>query len=94
MGDVMTVVGRSVANDCWFVKAFPFASEAEARAFAPKAAAAPALLERHSADLAELDLLLQAVEAGDPVGEIRVRIKDLMQSKKAVLAAATGSAGE
>jgi len=52
-------------------------------------AAAPALFDLHEADITDLDLLLMAIECGDPSAEIRLRITDMKNRKETALALAT-----
>lgn len=53
-------------------------------------AAAPEMLEQHEADLGDLELLLCAVDAGDPALELRFRINEILRRKSAIIAKAKG----
>ena len=55
--------------------------------------AAPELLAQHEADIVDLDLLLMAIDAGDPSAELRIRVKDIIRRKADALAKAEGGAG-
>jgi hypothetical protein len=63
---------------------------AEGWANARLIAAAPELLGQHEADMVNLDLLAKAIHAGDPMPELVIRITDLLNRKRAVIALATG----
>lgn len=58
------------------------------RADAHLYAAAPEMLDCLESQKADLQLLAMAIEAGDPLPELRVRVKDMIASANAMIAKA------
>lgn len=52
--------------------------------------AAPAMLAALEQGASDLEFLLRAIDAGDPVPELRVRVKDMIASHRAAIAQAKG----
>lgn len=68
----------------------PFGSD-NGEANARLIAAAPELLGQHEADMTDLELLAKAIHAGDPMPELVIRITDMLNRKRSVIAKATGA---
>ena len=65
-------------------------SSAEKRANARLIAAATELLGQHEADITDLELLARAIHDDDPMPELVIRVTDMLNRKRAVIAKATG----
>ena len=63
---------------------------AQAKANARLMAAAPTMYDQHEANIVDLEFLLAAVDADDPVDEIRLRINDIIRHTREALAKARG----
>lgn len=63
-------------------------SHASIRANARLIAAAPELFEQHEANIADLQMLRRAIEEGDPMTELLIRVDDLLKFSRAALAKA------
>ena len=74
------------ANDC------PPLNEAIANAHL--IASAPDLIELHLAEQSFLKFLLMAINEGDPISEIRLRVEDLQRAKDNLISKAKGERNE